>query len=68
MIVGCFREHENAKNMIQQLNSAGWQGIIVDKHKGLHRVSAAVSQNKSEILKKRSLIKNEGFNAWVLLK
>lgn len=68
LIVGCFREKENAQGMLDKLNSLGWQGVIVDKHEGLHRVSAAVSESKSDILKKRSLIKQEGLSSWVLKK
>lgn len=68
LIVGCFKEKENAQGMLEKLNSLGWQGLIIDKHKGLHRVSAASSANKNQILAKRSLIQNEGFSSWILKK
>lgn len=68
LIVGCFKELENAEGMLDKLRSMGWKGVIVDKHRGLHRVSAASSMNKNQILDKRSSIENEGFSSWILKK
>lgn len=68
LIVGCFSKKKNAQSMLDKLNALGWQGVIVDKHEGLHRVSAAASESKSDILKKRSLIEQEGLSSWVLKK
>lgn len=68
LIVGCFSEKSNASSMLEKLNNLGWSGSIIDKHKGLHRVSAATSLNKKEILEKRNLIRQEGLSSWVLKK
>jgi hypothetical protein len=68
LIVGCFSEKSNATSMIKKLNYLGWSGSIIDRHKGLHRVSAATSSNKKEILEKLNLIRQEGFSSWVLKK
>ncbi len=68
LIVGCFEEKENAIGMLEKLSSLGLNGIIVDKHQGLHRVSAANSQNREQLLEKRALIDQSGLSSWVLKK
>ncbi len=68
LIVGCFEEKENAIGMLEKLSSLGLNGIIVDKHQGLHRVSAATSQNREQLLEKRALISQSGLSSWVLKK
>jgi len=68
LIVGCFKEKENAVGMLEKLTSLGLNGVIVDKHQGLHRVSAANSLDKDQLREKRALIEQSGLSSWVLKK
>ena len=65
-IVGCFRNESNAVNLVSKLKSLGMEGMIVDVHNGLSRVSAGSSSSKEEILKIRKKSKGLGFKGWVL--
>lgn len=68
LIVGCFGEKENASSLVEELNNEGFDSFIVDYHKGLHRVSAAHSTKKKNVLGIREKINSMGFSSWVLKK
>lgn len=68
LIAGCFGKKSNAKDMINQLKNSGFEGLIVDKNKGLYRVSAIQASSKNELLAKRNQLVSAGFKSWVLKK
>lgn len=68
LITGCFSSKNNAEDLIHQLNQKGFTGIIVDKNKGLYRVSAIQGDSKGAVLQQRASLKNAGFKSWVLEK
>lgn len=69
IIAGCFQYYENARKMVSQLQSAGYDAYIVDEHKGLFRVSyKSLSSRKEAITLLTSLQSGSVPGAWLLVK
>lgn len=68
LIVGCFENKENATSLVEELNSQGFNALIVDYHKGLHRVSAGHSSSKNKALDIRERANSNGLSSWILKK
>lgn len=68
LIVGCFENKENASSLVEELNNQGFNSLIVDFHRGLHRVSAGHSLSKEKVLKIRDKANSRGLSSWVLKK
>lgn len=69
LIVGCFAEYENAVDYVAELKQAGFtNALIVDKDKGLHRVSAGGFHSRPSIMEVRDQVISKGFNGWILRK
>lgn len=66
LIAGCFSVESNATNFVSELNSKGYTAGIVDKNKGLYRVSAGSFTSKSEAESALEKFKNAGFSGWIL--
>lgn len=68
VIAGCFGEKENADSFVADMNAQGYSAFILDKHKGLHRVSVIQAQSKSEASEKRAELTAAGLSSWILSK
>jgi hypothetical protein len=68
LIVGCFENKENASSLVKELTNQGFNSVIVDYHKGLHRVSAAHSIKKKKVLNIREKLNSMDLSSWVLKK
>jgi hypothetical protein len=68
LIVGCFRDKENASSLVKELNNEGFNSFIIDRHRGLHRVSAGQSLSKETVLGIRDKATSRGLSSWVLKK
>ena len=66
VIVGCFSNEENAKNLVEKLNASGMSAQIVDFHNGLHRVSAGAGISNESVAQIRSKAEGLGFSGWIL--
>jgi cell division septation protein DedD len=65
-IVGCFGNENNAVNLVSKLRSEGFNARIVDKHNGLHRVSAGEGLSQESIQELRNKAQSAGYKGWVL--
>lgn len=68
LIVGCFKNKENATSLVEELNKQGFNSFIIDYHRGLHRVSAGHSLSKEKVLGIREKANSKGLSSWVLKK
>jgi cell division protein FtsN len=68
LISGCFSEKHNADVFVKELKSKGYSAHIVDKNKGLYRVSAQSFKNKSEAQSFKNKLSNDGYSSWILKK
>lgn len=68
IIGGCFSIEENAENFIQELIAKGHPAKLVDKNKGLYRVSYGSYASKDEAKSALPAIKGESNGAWILKK
>ena len=68
VVAGCFSVEANAQNLVNQLTEKGYQAGIVDKHKGLFRVSAGAFQAESEVENAKDQLEKDGFSGWILKK
>ncbi len=67
VIAGCFREDENAQNMVAYLQSKGYKAFVLDTVNGLKRVSAASFDNVGDALSAlRDIRGNNVSEAWLL--
>lgn len=67
VIAGCFREDENAQNMVAYLQSKGYKAFVLDTVNGLKRVSAASFDNVGDALSAlRDIRGNQVSEAWLL--
>jgi cell division protein FtsN len=66
LIAGCFSVESNAVNFVSELNSKGYSAGIVDKNKGLHRVSAGSFNSEKEAESALDKFQNDGFSGWIL--
>ncbi len=68
IIGGCFSELNNARKLVDELRSRGYNASIFDKHKGLYRVTFADFNSRKEALNTLRKIKREEMNAaWLLV-
>lgn len=68
LISGCFSDKHNAEVFVKELNSKGYLAQIVDKNKGLYRVSAQSFSTTSEAKSFKSKLSNDGYSSWILKK
>ena len=69
VIGGCFGKKSNADRLVESFLDKGYEAMIVDQNKGLHRVSFGKYSSRKEAKKAKKEIKNtEGLSAWVLKK
>lgn len=69
VIAGCFKEDENAENMVSYLKSKGFDAFVLDTVNGLKRVSAGASGNAVEAMKTLREIREGNISeAWLLTK
>ena len=69
VIGGCFGKKSNADRLVEEFIVKGYEAMIVDQNKGLHRVSFGKYSSRKEAKKaKKEMKKTEGISAWVLKK
>jgi len=68
LIAGCFSSEANANTLVNDLKSKGYSAHIVDKNKGLYRVSAESFSTKSEAKSIKSKLASESISTWILNK
>lgn len=68
IIGGCFQVYKNAERMVNKLRKNGYNSAIVDKHKGLYRVSFQSFVSRNEAKQMLAQVKQENKNAWLLIK
>jgi cell division septation protein DedD len=69
IVAGCYSVKENATRMVDKLRAKGFDAYIIDKRKGLHRVtfgSFAMRQKAIDFL--AEIKENEDESAWLLRK
>ena len=68
LIVGCFGNETNAKNLVSILKSKGFSPQIVDVSNGLYRVSIGAANSVDEMQKISQAANAQGFDGWILKK
>ncbi len=69
IIGGCFQYIENAEKFLKQIKDKGYNAAILDKHKGLYRVSYQSFVSRSEALGILARVKSTSDGgAWLLVK
>lgn len=69
IIGGCFSEKDNAKFFIDELKARGFNAVLVDVNKGLHRVAFGQYVSKEDAKEALSQIKASGeYSCWILKK
>jgi hypothetical protein len=68
LVAGCFSSKVNANNLINELSNKGYNAYLVDKNKGLYRVSAGNFSSKSELNQVKNDLSSANINTWVLNK
>ncbi|MCB9188882.1 MAG: HU-CCDC81 and SPOR domain-containing protein [Flavobacteriales bacterium] len=69
VIGGCFSEESNAKVFVEQLNAKGYNAVLVDVNKGLHRVAFGQFVSKEDAKTALSQITASGeYSGWILKK
>jgi len=68
IIVGCFGNSNNAKNLVEKLKSEGFSAFIVDEVNGLSRVSIGNVNSTNAAIELSSKAKSLGYSGWVLNK
>ena len=69
VIGGCFGKKSNADRLVEEFIVKGYEAMIVDQNKGLHRVAFGKYNSRKEAKKaKKEMKKTEGISAWVLKK
>jgi hypothetical protein len=69
VIGGCFGKKSNAERLVETFIDKGYEAMIVDQNKGLHRVSFGKYSSRKEAKKAKKAMKNtEGISVWVLKK
>lgn len=68
IIVGCFGDANNAKNLVSKLISEGFSAFIVDEVNGLSRVSIGNVNSNTEVQELSSKAKSLGYTGWILNK
>jgi nucleoid DNA-binding protein len=69
LIGGCFGSKENAENLVNQMNNLGYSARILDKNKGLFRVSIGDFTKRKSAKKAKEKLKSEHeTSSWILKK
>ncbi len=69
VIGGCFSEEGNANEFVSQLKAKGYEAVLVDVNKGLHRVAFGQYSSKEAAKSAQQEITSSGeYSAWVLKK
>ncbi|UKN00148.1 SPOR domain-containing protein [Paracrocinitomix mangrovi] len=68
IIAGCFSVKANAETLVSQLQKDGFAAAILDKNKGLHRVTAGGFDSRDAAENGLDKVKNAGHSAWILKK
>tara|TARA_B100000809_G_C15113660_1_gene521578 strand:- start:1099 stop:2235 length:1137 start_codon:yes stop_codon:yes gene_type:complete len=68
LIAGCFSSKTNANALVNDLKSNGYSAFIVDKNKGLYRVSAESFASKNEAKSVKDKLSSESVSTWILNK
>ncbi|CAG5086420.1 HU domain-containing protein [Parvicella tangerina] len=69
VIGGCFSNEANAEEFVKQLKEAGYDALLVDQNKGLHRVAFGQYASKEAAKVAHKEITSIGeYSAWVLKK
>lgn len=68
VIGGCFSKEKNAINFVASLQEKGFDAVVVDKHKGLHRVAFGQYSSNGDAKNAKESISQEGYSTWVLKK
>ncbi|TNF47919.1 MAG: SPOR domain-containing protein [Bacteroidetes bacterium] len=66
LIVGCFGDENNAKNLVAKLKSEGFEAYIVDVSNNLSRVSAGNANDQDAISQLNQKVSAAGYTGWVL--
>jgi len=68
LIAGCFGDKNNADLLVKDLISQGYSSTIVDKNKGLYRVSVQSFDSKVKATQFKSKLSSNSISSWLLLK
>ena len=68
LIAGCFGDKNNAKLLVKDFKSQGYSASIIDKNKGLYRVSVQSFPNKSKAVDFKSNLLSKSISTWLLVK
>lgn len=69
LIGGCFGSKENAESLVNQMNNIGYSAKILDKNKGLFRVSiGSFPKRKAAKQAKEKLKSEQKISSWILKK
>jgi nucleoid DNA-binding protein len=67
LIGGCFGDKENADNLVLELKELGYDSKIIDKNKGLYRVSVSEYSKRKSAKKAKEILKSDQqISTWVL--
>lgn len=69
VIGGCFSKEDNAKEFVSQLKGKGYEAVLVDVNKGLHRVAFGQYGSKEDAKEALNSITSSGeYSGWILKK
>jgi len=68
LIAGCFGDKNNADLLVKDLMSQGYSSTIVDKNKGLYRVSVQSFDSKTKATQFKSKLSSNSISSWLLVK
>ena len=68
LINGCYKEEENAAKWVRNLRKKGHDAYILDKHKGLYRVSMGSYTSRKLAHTDYAQLKRDGVKSWILKK
>jgi hypothetical protein len=68
LIAGCFSSKSNANTLISELKTQGFEARILDKNKGLFRVSAGSFSSSTTAKKAKTNLADLSFSSWILKK
>lgn len=67
LIGGCFGSEENARNLVTQMTELGYSAKILDKNKGLYRVSIGQFTKRKTAKKQKEKLKSDyAISSWIL--
>ena len=67
IVAGSFKKRENAVNFRQELQDQGYNSEMIGERNGMHAVSYASFNNKSQAQRELQRLRNEeGVQAWLL--